>query len=79
MARKKKSNDSALMIRSAAASVGSFTVKDIAERSGIDRTTLTRRLEHFNTFTVGELAALMKLCPTITDEDMGRAIRDAAR
>lgn len=66
-------------VRSAAAAVGLNSVESIAEATGIPRSTLARKLKLFSTFTVGELSALMNKFPSLTDEKMGKLIREVSK
>jgi hypothetical protein len=66
-------------VRSAAAAVGLNSVESIAEATGIPRSTLARKLKLFSTFTAGELSALMNEFPSLTDEKMGKLIREVSK
>lgn len=76
--RKNKDEPSQLvMIRAAAALQSLHSVAAIANETGIPETTLRRKLKHFETLTVGELNALMRALPSLTNEMIGEAVRTA--
>jgi hypothetical protein len=79
MRKNKDEPSQATMIRTAAAHRSMYSVAALANETGIPETTLRRKLKHFETLTVGELSALMRALPSITDEMMGKAVREAAR
>jgi hypothetical protein len=66
-------------IRAAAADVGVYTIRGIAEVTGIKNTTMQRRFKDISTATVGELASVMHSFPRIEDARIGRMIREAYR
>lgn len=74
---KKKPEDPNKTIRTAGAAAGYYSVAAIARATGIPESTLRKKLGKFQLFTVGELGALMRELPTLTDEVVGRAIREA--
>lgn len=76
---KKIADSPSNIIRAAAAKVGAHSVKAIAEMTGIKRSTMQRRMENISTFTVGELSALMAYYPDLTDEVIGKMIREVYR
>jgi hypothetical protein len=75
----KNNKDSGNLIRAAAAEIGAFSMSDISELTGIKRSTVQRRMKDITTFTVGELATLMHELPSLTDEKIGKMIREAYR
>ena len=74
---KKKKLDANDIIRSAAAAVGLYSVCSMSRATGIPESTLRKKLKKFQLFSVGELCALMRELPTLTDEVIGQAIREA--
>jgi DNA-binding transcriptional regulator PaaX len=76
---KKEDLDLGEMIRTEGARMKMFSVAAIARATGIPETTLRKKLKRYKTLSAGELSALMKECPTITDEMMGKAIRAIAK
>ena len=66
-----------VMIRAAAALQKMYSVAAIANETGIPESTLRRKLKHFETLTVGELCTLMRVCPSLTNEMIGEAVRTA--
>lgn len=66
------------MIRAEGAKAKMYSVAALARATGIPQTTLRKKLKRFGTMSAGELSALMRECPTITDEMMGKAIREIA-
>jgi hypothetical protein len=75
----KKADSPSNIIRAAAAAVGLNSVESIAEATGIPRSTLARKLKLFSTLTAGELSALMNEFPSLTDEKMGKLIREVSK
>ena len=75
--KSKKTLDANDIIRSAAAAVGLYSVCSISRATGIPESTLRKKLKNFQLFSVGELSALMRELPTLTDEVVGRAVREA--
>ena len=75
MKNKKEEISSERIIRVAGTAAGYDSVTAIAEAAGIPDSTLRKRMKNFTTFRVGELAAIMKELPELSDEAMGRAIR----
>lgn len=75
MKNKKDVTSSERIIRVAGAAAGYDSMTAIAEAAGIPDSTLRKRMKNFTTFRVGELCAIMKELPELTDEAMGRAIR----
>ncbi len=73
----KKSEDPANTIRAAGAAVGAYSLSDISNRTGIPKSTLCRKIKQIKTLTVGELAVLMKEFPSLSDEVVGKIIREA--
>lgn len=78
MRKNKDEPSQSVMIRAAAAIQKMYSVAAIARATGIPETTLRKKLKHFKTLSAGELSVLMRECPTITDEMMGKAIREIA-
>lgn len=64
------------IIRAAAAEIGAFSMADMSELTGIKRSTMQRRMKDISTFTVGELSTLMHELPSLTDEKIGKMIRE---
>lgn len=75
--KNKKTLDANDIIRSAAAAVGLYSVCSMSRATGIPESTLRKKLKKFQLFSVGELSALMREMPTLTDEVIGQAIREA--
>lgn len=78
MNKRKNDNDLGEMIRVESARAKMFSVAALARATDIPETTLRKKLKRFKTLSAGELSVVMKECPTITDEMMGKAIREIA-
>ena len=75
---KNKKIDANAEIRSAGAAAGLYSVCAISRATGIPESTLRKKCKNFQMFSVGELCALMRELPKLTDEVIGRAIREAS-
>lgn len=78
MRKKKKEPDSACALRSAAAAVGVNSIAGMAQLTGINKTTLQRRMQNIATMTVGELSLIVNEFPC-SDETIGKIIREVYR
>lgn len=72
-------SETAKMILKAGLDQGYRSLRQISQAAGIPYTTLYKRMKHFECSTAGELNALMKVLPSITNEMMGKAVREAAK
>lgn len=72
-------SEAAKMVIRAGIDQGYRSLRQISQAAGIPYSTLYKRMLHFECCTAGELNALMKVLPSITNEMMGKAVREAAK
>ena len=78
MRKELMNSNAAKMIRAAGVEQGLNSLRAIAQAAGIPYSTMYKRMLHFECFSAGELNALMRVLPSINNEMMGKAIREAA-
>ena len=76
MARKKTEETPENILSSAAARLGDKSIEAMSRTTGIKRSTMQRRMKNFATFTAGELSTLMYYYPHLSNEEMGKMIRE---